>query len=219
MRGTVGTFLGAFVLMTGTSIAATGASPAAPLRTAVSAETSERIYGVMANLPLADRKVVFRGLSPATKAAVWRAHFRQFSAENALTPAQATIIQTAVNLFSEELYSVSKTDPTWESQVHEPMQRLEQSARNVFPQDLLSAAFAQLGPDGSSEALEPVQTATGRRGFTPMPQQASECTCSDTSDMCWWGSSCGGSVCYASGGDSGCGFGWQYECNGKCHRN
>jgi hypothetical protein len=76
MRGAIGTFLCALVLMAGTSIAATGtlSSPGSGLE--ASATAPERIYSVMANLSLSDRKTVFRGLSPAMKAAVWRAHFR-----------------------------------------------------------------------------------------------------------------------------------------------
>jgi hypothetical protein len=221
MRVTIGAFLCALVLVTGTSIAATGTSSAPALGNEASATAAERIYTVMANLPLSDRKAVFQGLSSAMKAAVWRAHFRRFTSENVLTSAQKGVIEAAISLFSEDLYAVSKTDPAWESQVHEPLQRLEQSARNVFPPDQLLSAFGQLGHSadaGEVTAAGLSNTPSLPSGLRPTPLLVSECTCSEASDWCFFGS-CGGGICWRADSDSGCGFGWQYRCDSKCNRN
>ncbi|MGA8808110.1 MAG: bacteriocin fulvocin C-related protein [Thermoanaerobaculia bacterium] len=188
MRATIGNFLCALVLVTGTSIAATGTSSASAQGMEASATAPERIYTVMVNLPLSDRKAVFQGLSSAMKAAVWRVHFRKFSSENVLTSAQKGIIEAAIGFFSEDLYAVSKTDPGWESQVHEPLQRLEQSARNVFPPDQLLSAFGQLGHSADAREVTAASlsnTPVLPSGLRPTQLLVSECTCSEASDWCF----------------------------------
>jgi hypothetical protein len=204
------------VLVTSSSFAAaTQATPSPGISISMNAE---RIYRVMATVPLSDRKAVFKGLSPAMKAEVWRVHFRRFSAENALTPAQAAIMAAARELFSEDLYAISTTDPAWESQVHVPLQFLEESARNFFPRELLLAAFGQIGPaDAASSAVSsgvPAGHITGH-GLTPVAELTSQCTCTQASDMCFFGT-CSGGICYF---DTGCGFGWRYDCTATCHRD
>lgn len=222
MKRTAVAFMGALAFLTGNVFAATGSQLEANPRTEIKLAAAARIYGTLAMVPVPDRRAVFRGLSAAMKAEVWRVQFRNFSVENSLSPAQLAVMAAAQSLFTEELYATSKADPAWESQVHEPLLRLEQSARNIFPPDLLFEAFGQLGPsdtESTAAAINPSEPRHFGRGLTPIPQQVSECTCSEASDMCWWGSSCGGSICYRSADDSGCGFGWAYECSGKCHRN
>jgi hypothetical protein len=188
-------------------------------------EAGRSIYNVMATVPVADRKVLFRGLSASMKASVWRAHLDNFSSAHAVSPAQAAVINEAKSLLSDELFAVHPTDADWESQVHAPLQRLEESAKNLFPQDLVVEAFGQVGPGDTGEALiETVSrqriSASGlRNSLVPLPEMVSECTCSDVSDMCWFGSSCSGSICYRSDSDGGCGFMWAYQCDSKCSKN
>jgi hypothetical protein len=200
-------------------LAAAVSQPTPSPTSGVSLSAAERIYVVMASVPMSDRKSLFRALLPAMKAEVWHVHFRKFAAENVLSPAQAAIVEAARNLFSEDLFSIQKSDPAWESQVREPLQRLEQSARNVFPPDLLIAAFGQLGPDDfeGTTAAANVASHSLRGGLTLAPLMVSECTCSEASDWCFSGS-CGGAICYKPESDTGCGFGWRYECTSKCTR-
>jgi len=206
------------VLVTGTAFAATPVAP--DLRMDRTVASSEQIYRAMTSLPLTDRKAVFRGLLPAMKAEVWRVHFRKFAAENSLSPAQAGVIKAAHELFTEDLFAISKSDPDWEGQVHVPLQRLEQSARNLFPPDLLLSAFGQLGPGevGETAALGLTDSHNVRSGLIPTPMMVSECTCSVASDWCFFGT-CGGAICWKADSDTGCGFGWRYECDSKCHRD
>jgi hypothetical protein len=182
------------------------------------------IYNVMITLPESDRKVVFRGLSAAAKAAVWRAHLDEFSTQHVLTRAQIGIINAVRTLLTEDLFALRQTDGDWESQVHVPLQRIEQSARSLFPQDLLVDAFSQLGPaevgNVAAASLKSVTTASELgRHLTPSPQLVSECTCSEASDMCWFGNSCGGGICWFNDSDWGCGFGWAYHCDSTCRKN
>jgi hypothetical protein len=181
----------------------------------------EAVYRNLVTLPMPDRKAAFRALTPAMKAEVWRVQFREFAAENVVSPAQAAIIEAADNLFSEGLFSTSKSDPDWEGQVHVPLQRLEQSARNVFPPDMLLAAFGQLGPgevEGTAAAVSMSDSHAARSRLIPAPLLVSECTCSVASDWCFFGT-CGGAICWKADSDTGCGFGWRYECDSQCNRN
>jgi hypothetical protein len=206
------------VLATGAVFGATSVAPGS--QTETTAASADRVYRALIKLPLADRKAVFRGLLPAMKAEVWRAHFRTFAAENTISPEQAAIMEAAHNLFTEDLFAISKSDPAWESQVHVSLQRLEQSARTLFPPHLLLAAFGQLGPGegGEAAAVSVSDTHTVRSGLVPAPLMVSECTCSVASDWCFFGS-CGGAICWKADSDTGCGFGWRYECDSKCNRN
>lgn len=188
-------------------------------------EAGRSIYNVMVTVPVSDRKAVFRGLSPSMKASVWRAHLDSFSSRHAVSPAQAAVIDKAKSLLTEELFAVHSGDANWETQVRAPLQRLEESAKNLFHQELVFEAFGQVGPDDSSDAV--METASRQRisasglrpGLLPLPEMVSECTCSDVSDMCWFGNYCGGSICWRSDSESGCGFMWDYTCDSKCQRN
>jgi hypothetical protein len=203
------------IALTASSFAA--APAAAPSPEVAISRRAERIYSVMSAVSVEDRKAVFRGLSPSMKAELWQAHFRAFNAAHALSPAQAAIMAAARDLFSEDLYAISTADPAWESQVHAPLQMLEQSARNVFPPELLQAAFGQVGPleaEGSTAESSRPAPHLGR-GMRPIADMPSSCTCSEASDWCFIGT-CSGAICYF---DTGCGFGWRYDCTAQCHRD
>jgi hypothetical protein len=177
------------------------------------------LYRNLSALSMHDRKVAFRSLSAPMKAELWKVHFREFAEQNALSPAQQGIVEAASTLLSADFYAISKTDPRWESQVHVPLQRLEMSARNLFPRELLMAAFAQIGPVDSDVAAMSIVTPEEKvGGLIVRPEMVSECTCSMASDWCFNGH-CGGSICYLTGDDWGCGFGWRYECDAKCERD
>jgi hypothetical protein len=218
VRKIIVTLMCILVLAAGAVFGATPVAPGSQTQTTVA--SADRVYRALTNLPLADRKAVFRGLLPAMKAEVWRAHFRTFTAENTISPQQAAIIEAAHDLFTEDLFAISKSDPAWESQVHVPLQRLEQSARTLFPPQLLLAAFGQLGPGdvGETAAVSAPDMRALRSGLVPAPLLVSECTCSVASDWCFSGS-CGGAICWKAESDTGCGFGWRYECDSKCNRN
>ena len=177
------------------------------------------LYNVIVALTVTDRKVVFRGLSADMKAAVWRAHLDNFKATHAISPAQAQLISAIQNFLTPELFTIRKTDPSWEAQVHVPLKLLEDSARTLFAPDMLAAAFAQIGPDDVSVSSSSVPAATSLRPVSgPIAQMVSECTCSEVSDQCWLGT-CGGAICWRNEDDWGCGFMWNYKCDSKCRRD
>jgi hypothetical protein len=202
------------------------AAAATPIFTNVGPQTvdsraelaASRLYDVIAALPATDRKVVFHGLSSEMKAAVWREHLDKFAATHVLSAAQAQIVSAVRTFVSADVFAIGKSDPTWENQVHAPLKMLEDNARNSFSPDVLAAAFAQLGPEDISVSSISGSAATGLRRSGPIALQVSNCTCSVSSDLCW-SSTCGGSICYRSDGDYGCGFMWNYQCDAKCERN
>ncbi|MBV8543741.1 MAG: bacteriocin fulvocin C-related protein [Acidobacteria bacterium] len=195
-------------------------TPSAPPAVASAGEIgAARLYSVIAALTVTDRKAVFRGLSPDVKAAVWRVHLDNFKATHAISPAQVQLIGAIQSFLTPDLFAIPKTDPGWETQVHVPLKMLEDSARTLFPPDMLAAAFAQIGPDDLSVSSSSLSTAASLRPVSgPIAQMVPECTCSEVSDQCWLGT-CGGAICYRSEDDSGCGFMWQYRCDSKCRRD
>lgn len=208
------------LMIPGFVIAATPAATEKVTHTSLSGSkvTATRLYNAIVSLPVADRKVVFLGLSPDMKAAVWQEHLDNFKSTHVLSPAQLQLLIAVQNFATAELFATQKNDPLWEAQVHTPLKLLEDSARNAFPPDVLAAAFAQLGPDDTAVSVSSVSRAAGLRTSGPMAQMVSDCTCSVASDQCWF-STCGGSICYRSDGDYGCGFMWRYQCDAKCERN
>ncbi|MEK6375022.1 MAG: bacteriocin fulvocin C-related protein [Acidobacteriota bacterium] len=188
-------------------------------------EAMDTLYGVLATMPVTDRKVVFHGLTPMAKAALWTIHLERFSAEHQLTSEQKALIGQAIALSSPAMYSVDISNPNWESLVRAPLREFEEKTRAVFPHDLAAEAFAQLGPSdvpavaagGLTSAGSAPQAEGLSRGLKPVPLLPSECTCSTESDWCWGFSTCGigGVTCYRST-DGGCGTLWRYDCNSKC---
>lgn len=167
-------------------------------------------------MPIEARKVVYRSLTPAAKAALWRHQLGRFVEENNLTPAQRAIVADAMALASPDLFSVKLSDPQWTTDVKPALQELEQRAKAAFPSQLALAAFGRLGPEDPVEPLTPIAftPATTASGRTVHPQLPSNCTCTQESDFCW--GTCGGGVCYTT--DGGCGWWWQYDCVAMCQR-
>jgi len=187
-------------------------------------EAMDALYSVMATMPMLDRKVLFHGLSPEAKSALWAIHLETFSAEHDLSPEQQALVAHATALFSPEAYAVDHLSPDWERLVGAPLREFEAKAKALFPRDLAIEAFAQLGPSDGTGVVVPsslsqlMSQAQGLKpGLKPVPLMPSDCTCSTLSDWCWAFTTCGigGVTCYRSV-DGGCGTGWQYDCNSKC---
>jgi len=179
---------------------------------------AHRIYQIIAAAPLANRHVIFRNLSPELKSAVWMVHLSQFLDDQRLSLPQRRLVQVAITLLIPLAYE-SGVDPSLDD-VSEPIARLEQSVRNLFPPDLAASVFGMLGPPPKSDEtsapalprrLSPI--GTGRRIATPLGGAVPDCECSRVSDWCLGDTTCMGSPCYQV---SGCGFGWKYQCTSMC---
>jgi hypothetical protein len=179
---------------------------------------AHRIYQIIAGAPLANRHVIFRNLSPELKSAVWTIHLSQFLDDPRLSQPQRQLVQVAITLLVPLAYEKS-ADPSLDD-VSEPLTRLEQSVRNLFPPDLAASVFGMLGPPPKSDetsapvlprTLSPI--GTDRRIAIPLGGAVPDCECSRVSDLCLWDTTCMGSPCYVV---SGCGFGWKYQCTSMC---
>jgi hypothetical protein len=145
------TLIGLLVMFIVTSLNAATPDGESP-RTA-ERERMNALYSVMATLPVPDRKVLFHGLTPAVKAALWTIHLEKFSAEHSLSPQQKALIAEATLLFSPARYSIDRGSPDWENVVQGPLREFDERAKAAFPRDLAIEAFAQLGP---GDAIGPV---------------------------------------------------------------
>ncbi|MBV8518768.1 MAG: bacteriocin fulvocin C-related protein [Acidobacteria bacterium] len=109
-------------------------------------------------------------------------------------------------------------DPMAED-VSDPLARLDQSIRNLFPRELATLIFATLGP-ADERALDSVLPAAQRlprivqsEGNTVIVLETQDCTCARQSDWCWWGTVCTGGPCYPV---DGCGTWWRERCMEYC---
>jgi hypothetical protein len=201
----------------------TAATPAGDRPRTAEREAMDTLYSVMATMPVADRKVVFNGLTPIAKATLWSIHLEKFSTEHDLSGDQKTLVAEAVALLSPSIYALDRSSADWDSRVNAPLRAFDEKARAVFPRDLAIAAFGELGPgDATDVSLQAVPDAPHAQAIRPgslkpVPLMPSNCTCSTVSDWCWGFSSCGisGTTCYRST-DGGCGTGWTYDCNSSC---
>jgi hypothetical protein len=187
-------------------------------------DEAEIVYAALASQPIAERKAIYRNLSAEMKAALWRAHFKHFlESHPELSVAQRGVIGQALELFTTDTFATPPDSRNWQSDVHEPMVRLEESARLLFDPQTARRAFALLGPDYAtatgSEDVAAIHSDMSTRTARALPKAAlragntPECSCSQGSDWCFF-SSCVGSICYMV--TSSCGFGWQYDCTAAC---
>lgn len=177
---------------------------------------------LVASKTVRERKFIYKQLSSAMKAAIWKEHLEsEVSAHPEFTDLQLRVISDAEALFVPEFFSIPRSDPKWSMFVDEPLQALATRAKAAFPPDLARDIFADLGPHLKT-AEEPAEPAH-RRGLGRIaPLSAcngaiADCNCSTVSDWCGFnagpGFTCQGGGCYWV---DYCGTGWQYGCTGLC---
>lgn len=190
---------------------------------APSVTDASRMYGIISAVSPSDRRVVFRNLSPELKAALWKIHLSQFLEAPSLSIPQRQLVQAAMALCIPAVYE-NGVDPNREN-VSEPLARIEQSIRNLFPPDVAANVFAMLGPppttDDPSTPRVMIRTSSSIgtiRRVVPL-DDVPDCECSRVSDYCstWGGNAiCIGGPCNQV---SGCGTFWGYKCTGLCQDN
>jgi hypothetical protein len=163
-----------------------------------------RSYPDLAALPSAFRSAVYQELTPAERSAAWVAHLVSHRAPT-LTTEQSAVLRAAL---------VLAADPTnFANRPAAPaVAELADRANAAFGIDQARAIFATLGPsDGAATRTSGTTSATAATGVTAAAVAAS-CQCSTVSDYC--GGRCQSGGCTPR--SPGCGFLYQYACNGHC---
>jgi hypothetical protein len=105
------------------------------------------VYRIVSAQTVSERRVVFRSVTPEMKAALWRAHVRQFLASHpSLSEAQRAVIAQFLTVIDAELYRPRPDDPEWQAMTGLPFARMQQSASAVLAPELCREAFTVLGP-------------------------------------------------------------------------
>src|SRR5215216_1108812 len=109
-------------------------------------EEALRIYNTLSSFSIEDRRVLFRGLTPEFKSALWKVHLRSYLARHSdLTEQQAEAIQSAITLITPQLYKIPQDSPEWQTNVDELLQRLTQKFLELFPREVARELLAVLG--------------------------------------------------------------------------
>ncbi|HEX8151639.1 MAG TPA: bacteriocin fulvocin C-related protein [Thermoanaerobaculia bacterium] len=168
----------------------------------------EIVYRTISSRPMAERRAIYRALSPAVRAALWKRQLDTFLSEHPDAPAeQRELVGLALTLLTARTFELQRGTPEWDGEVGAPMQRLTEAVRRVFPRHTAAALFAQLGPADPAREL-----ASGSGRWRGVTHSVDYCDCTRADDWCWF-SDCVGSICYK---DEGCGTWWQYECTSRC---
>jgi len=186
---------------------------------------AETLYRIVSSRPVAERRVVFRNVTPETKAAVWRVHVRHFlDSHPALSEAQRKVLVQFLTLINADLYRTLPDDPEWEAQVALPFARMQDSAAAILTPDQYREALTVLGPlpDPALPSALPITSGLllSRAHLGAIEADycvgcyVPDCECNLGDNWCLWGQTCFGDNCKS---DSwGCGTVWQKVCNGMC---
>lgn len=186
---------------------------------------AETVYRIISSRAVAERRAVFRNVTPEMKAALWRVHVRHFlNSHPALSEVQRNVIAQFLTLINGDLYRPLPDDPQWEAQIGLPVTRMQESASSVLAPEQYREALTMLGPlpdPASPDSLTFAAAALSneRRAGTIQPDYcvgcyAPDCECNLGDNWCAWGQTCFGDNCKS---DSwGCGTVWQKICNGMC---
>lgn len=172
-------------------IMATGAATASadPIARWVDKHRQElpRTYEEIATLPAAYRAAIYQELTPTERSAAWVTHLtRQRQTFKALSAEQSAIFDQAM-LMAEDPSNFTDSGPV-------PPAAASLTIRSIdaFGTETARRIFATLGPDSAAPAVS--------------------CECSTLSDYCSGRCRQGGCTLRTPG----CGFLYQYTCNGRC---
>src|SRR5205085_4070361 len=88
------------------------------------------------SLSMGDRRIVFNGLTPELKSELWKAHLRlHLSKHPDFTEKQRAAVQGAIALITPRLFEIPQSSPDWQTNVHEPVQRLTKKLLEVFTRE------------------------------------------------------------------------------------
>lgn len=189
-------------------------------------DDSSREYARLRALPAAERQAALRNLSRASKAALWSYRLRRVVAEHPeFTDEQRAVLNDAISWVRSDVYGIDSSDPRFETQVHEPLLRLEARAKAAFGAAKARELLTQLFPESGSSVPETDGAAGGAaarsssRFGAPTPllkdgPSSYDCTCSVFSDWCPYFYDCRLAPCIVI--ENNCGTLGSYDCRGLC---
>lgn len=146
-----------------------------------------RTYDEIATLPAAYRAAIYQELTPTERSAAWVAHLtRQQQTFDVLSAEQSAIFDQTM-IIAEDPSNFTDDGP-----VPPAAESLTARSIDAFGIDAARRVFATLGPDSAAPAVS--------------------CECSTISDYCSGRCQQGG----CTPRTPGCGFLYQYTCNGRC---
>lgn len=179
-------------------------------------EEAARIYNTLSSLSMDDRRVLFRGLTPEFKSALWRVHLKLYLSKHPdVTERQRETILSAIDLATPQLFEIPQDSPEWQTKVNEPLQRLTQQFLEVFAREVARELLAVLGgPEPKQEANPQLikKTSLTFKAISRSVQNPS-CTCSTGSDWCSGETECWNDGCREA---FGCGTLFVFRCDGRC---
>lgn len=195
-------------------------------RTALVNSRSEVIvaYGKISERSDMQRKMLFTTMSTSMRSDLWILNLEYFLEDHEeLNARQRVVVYDLMRFLASGALSISHDDPEWRPMVQMPLKALEYHVKAALGDKLALEATAQLGPAdyGSISALPPEVWGSPNRGVR---SETASCECSVSSDWCCVGD-CPTSPtprCHRSGDplgcteSTGCGFLWQYACDGIC---
>ena len=179
-------------------------------------QEAARLYTTLPSLSMRDRKALFNGLTPELKSELWKAHLRLYLSKHLdFTEKQRAAVQGAIALITPRLFDIPQDSPDWQTNVHEPIQRLMRKILEVFPREVARELLTFLGGPEPQQESNLMLTKKDLPAFKPISRSVAQrdCTCSTRSDWCSGETECLAGNCQAT---RGCGTFWLYSCNGEC---
>ena len=173
------------------------------------------VYSDLSRRTMAERRVIFRTLSPAMQSDLWAVHLEQFVASHPeLSVEQRSVVFEGLGILAAGVFDSSDKD----GQIHTALRYLESRAKTTISKELLSEAFSTLGgPDlgsvGAGDGAVAVPLFASRQRPIRSLYDPPACDCSTTSDWCPGECIFLREMCTFT---IGCGFLWQDGCNGLC---
>jgi hypothetical protein len=203
LRVAAGTATAAGLLLAGGNPALAKQRTTAAAWVAANKDKLPQAYAAFTAYPVDYRREIYKELSAPTRARLWREHFGAYRAAHpSLSTAQRDAL-TQVERFVADDNVLDSTRAAKTEQHEAMMQQLQASVNEAFGEQEAYKIVAILGPAPSSQMAS----------AGPRPP----CECSTVSDYCGDFIVCcdrGPTQCNVT--PTGCGFLWQYSCNGFC---
>lgn len=138
-----------------------------------------RLYRTLSSLSMSSRRSLFNALTPELKSELWKVHLRSYLSKHPdFTEQQRDTIQSAIALITPQLYEIPKDSPEWQTNVHEPLQRLTQKFLEVFPREVARELLTVLGGPDPQQESNPVLIKRNSLTFKPIARSVTEESCS-----------------------------------------
>lgn len=168
-------------------------------------------YREISTFKIEKRKEIFNNISPEEKSGLFRVHLiLQLNNRPSLNQRQRDLIQEAIYLVTPEIYKLPKKSPQWIT-LDNNIKALREKILEYFSKKDAKAIFSILGDENPT-----IATAKNKQLYlqsAAYDEQRRACSCSLSSD--WCDTECrSNSTCVVN--DTGCGFFWAFQCNGRC---